>query len=309
METEATPDGTPEPLPHCLIAALSAADDLYMTLSETPFPDLEPNVATVEDAAAIVHAALLWAKTVDAEHRKVVGLFPPRETGVQVDVPRPQMTGRLMMHMGPSGRPEPIVGFAPQPPAQGQVTQRPLRMSIASDVLEPIPARYEDSLAGVFPYLPVGGLLPTMVFLHHWVSTDWNAGGWALVRKQLAQARLVVRAKCLGLVGWVRRRVAEIKTATYPAIKWKSSRKNNGHTVEVSMTGAARDVDLSNGEHRFLMRLAKGPAEVTRPLKGALMKKLPELAPYIESRGTGSKDTIYVLPPEVRETIRVAPRR
>ncbi|MFY9340939.1 MAG: hypothetical protein WAT39_00525 [Planctomycetota bacterium] len=296
-----------ETLPPCVVSSLRAADNLYGVVLTLAFPDLNAPVDTIDAAADRVHEALHWSYQIEDEHRAVMRLFPPRETGVEVTVPRAKLVEVGRHH---DARGCPTVYLQPETPkcAAGSVTRRPMRMNVASDVLEPVPARFADSLAAAFPFRGLNGYEPSRTVMSDWIANEWKRDGWPTIRTQLLQARLVVRAKCLGLVGWIREHVAEMRAATHPSIKWKERGKSNGQIVEVTMAGATRPVGLSNSEYLFLTRLAGGTATASRRLKNLLISKLPEIAPYIVSQGAAGKETRYVLPPELRELVRVSQR-
>lgn len=301
-------------LPQCVATALARAEDLFAVIMETPFPNLDMEDPEESTALDTVVAALAWADKIDTFHGAVVDLFPPHENGIAVEIPLPPsrfLGGHPTLLGGGYKR-----GYTPEPfqgSAFGDIIYRDRRMDVASDVLEPVPPRYRDSMAGSFPFSPGR--------VHAEFNPDWIAkvvtkelnrcflqDGWPSVRQRLLEGRMIVRAKSLGLVAWVRERSRELQAATLPAITWERSRTYDGQIVRASLAGASREVVLTRSEHDFLNGLAGGMADASRTTKSDLAKKLPELDPYIACLGPASRKTSrYSIPAELAARIRVAP--
>jgi hypothetical protein len=284
-------------MPQCVLDAVAQAEDLYALIHrlDQEFPDLPVDAPRTEQAIDVVLAISKWAEKMEASHAELVCHFPHPEQGVRTELPSPDY---LLMQRH-------------QHIAEGKIDLRRPDLDIASDVLEPLPARFRNSMVGTLPFE-----IPRILGSEESGSERVAAAiantlqvQWPVSRTRLTTWRFVVRSKLLRLVGWVRQQAADLRNAAFPDIYWTRRDKNKGHILSVNMAGASRDVRVSNAEHHFLLQLSKGSASATRTLKSGLMKKLPEIQPYITSLGTRMKGTSYDVVGDMRDRLRVAPPR
>jgi len=291
-------DSTPS-IPTCAQDAERLATLLHAAVLKTPFPDLSANVENVESATQLAEAAVKWAKSVEQAHSEVVQLFP-KEAAIEVEFDRnPLDVGAAFLSRG---------GI--NPPSTGRARPGPRARSLhrAADVLAPLPERFRNCMASAFPFNPGsfhGEHDPGWwtAIIRDLVVKAWETEGWDGIRRSLSEAHLVVWWKSLGLVSWVRSTVHELRSAALPTITFVRTEKYDNRVVRVSLAGNEREIKLPASEFYFLKNLASEDARADRSVKRRLLEKLPELAPFIEARGTMGASTIYAVTSEVASRI------